>query len=92
LAQLVDLSDTRASGNLHDALVERHLPVKGRGRVRSAIIAHHRRLDHHPDVHLDHEGDDAGIRKVDLLNRTASFGNHIAKLQLNGFQMRRKGR
>jgi hypothetical protein len=50
LAQLVDLYDARASGNLHDALVESYFPVKGRGRVSGAIIAHHRRLDHHPDV------------------------------------------
>ena len=87
-AQPVDLYGARAAGNLHDALVEGHLAVERRGRVQDAVVAHHRRLDHHAHIQIDHQRDCAGIRKVDLPNRAASFGKYIAKLQFDDFQVR----
>jgi hypothetical protein len=46
-------------------------------------MTYHRRLDHHPDVELDHEGDHAGIGKVDRADWATRFGKHVAELQLD---------
>ena len=87
-AQLIDLNCACATGHLHDALIERHFAVEGRGGIQDAVAAHHRGLDHRPDVQFDHEGNHARIGKVDPPDRTASFGKDIAKLQLDELQMR----
>jgi hypothetical protein len=91
-AQPVNLNGAGTAGNLHNSLVGGYLAIEGRGAIEGAVTSYHRRLDHHPDVQFDHKRDHAGIGKVDLSNRTASFGKDIAKLQLNDFQMRCNGR
>ena len=86
-AQPVNIQGARASGDLHNALIERHLAVEGRGRVQDPVMAHHRRLDHRPGVQFNHKRDHAGIREKGSPDGTAGFGNDIAKFQLDHLQM-----
>jgi hypothetical protein len=87
-SQMFHVKNRRASGDLHDCLVECNFAVKSSGATRDAIAADHGGLDRIPFRQGYDQRDNANVREVYPLDRVADLIEHGPLDQFHGPEVR----